>query len=80
MASAASFQKPLNMRMTETPRKTKQQPKLPKVEKCPACGSSFFEEDICCYCGVCIGNSKDRYADNTVEPCCRCEEWKELAP
>jgi hypothetical protein len=52
--------------------------KPPKVETCPSCKSRVFEEDICCFCDCCMGNSKDRFALNAYEPCCQCPEWDEM--
>jgi ribosomal protein L32 len=54
--------------------------KLPKVEVCSSCKSQVFEEDICCFCECCMGNSKDRFALRAHFPCCECPEWSELIP
>jgi hypothetical protein len=45
--------------------------KLPATEACPACRVRVGEEDICCYCGGCMGNGLSR---DHVE-CCHCPEW-----
>ena len=42
-------------------------------EQCPGCKVQVLAEDICCYCGRCMGSGLDK---SHIE-CCACPEWRD---
>ena len=53
-------------------------PKPIPQERCKFCKHQVSEEDICCWCGGCMGMTCWDEGEDIHVPCCECPEWKEI--